>query len=195
MPPDPWEFFSDEQIADWSSCPIEHVRENWPRLVEQLGHCGINDRATQIAMIGTVAIETANKFEPVREAFFLGEHGPAEAHRRGLPYFPYFGRGYIQLTHRSNYELYGPKIAQLWGAGGFEPEFDLVNNPDNALNPDISAAVSALYFRDHGGTGQALISQAARNGDWRQVRILVLGADSKWQIIADIARSADQVSG
>lgn len=169
-----WQWFSVEQIAAITNCPPDAIRANWPRLVEQLQHCGINDRATQIAMIATVAIETARTFEPVREAFWN-----SEAWRREyLRYYPYYGRGFIQLTWESNYRRYGPKIAELWGAAGWEPDFDLVGNPDQALDPDIAAASAALYFRDHGGDRTALIPQAARRGDWREVRRLVQGADA-----------------
>lgn len=64
---DPWKWFTAEQIAAATECPVDAVRDTWPRLVEQLDHCGINDRATQIAMAGTVAIETASNFRPVPE--------------------------------------------------------------------------------------------------------------------------------
>jgi hypothetical protein len=168
---DAWRYFTAEQIAAAAESPVAAVRENWPKLVEQLAHAGINDRATQIAMIGTVAIETASTFAPVREAFWLDENW----RRANLRYYPYYGRGYIQLTWESNYRTYGPKIAQLWQAGGWEPDFDLAATPDNALNPDISAAVSAIYFRDHGGENERRIPKAANRGDWTEVRRLVQG--------------------
>src|SRR5205085_6980409 len=88
----------------------------------------------------------------------------------------YAGRGFIQLTHLSNYRAYGQKVAALWGAGS-DPTFDLVAHPDNALNPDIAAAVAALYFRDHGGDGLRLIPQAAAVANWHEVRRLVYGGD------------------
>lgn len=72
--PDPWEFFTVEQIASITQCPSTAIAEHWPRLVEQLGHCGINSRPTQIAMIATVAIETAHTFRPVAE---YGPEGPS----------------------------------------------------------------------------------------------------------------------
>ncbi len=168
---DPWQWFSAEQIAEITNCPAANVTANWPRLVEQLAHCGINTRPTQIAMIATVAIESARTFAPVREAFWLDEAWRAN----NLTYYPFYGRGYIQLTHRSNYERYGPKVAELWGTSPDQPDFDLVGDPDRALDPDISAAVSALYFRDHGGDGDALIPEAAAAQDWREVRRLVQG--------------------
>lgn len=179
---DPWQWFSAAQIAEITKCPEPAVRENWPRLVEQLHHCGINSRPTQIAMIATVAIETARTFAPVREAFWLDED-----YRRTLRYYPYYGRGYIQLTHQSNYAAYGPKIAALWGTSPDQPDFDLVGEPDRALDPDISAAVSALYFRDHGGDGQARIPAAAAIGNWVEVRRLVQGGSDGLAELTEMA--------
>jgi hypothetical protein len=86
----------------------------------------------------------------------------------------YHGRGFIQLTHRSNYANYGWKVADLWGAGHVA-DFDWAANPDNALQPDNSAAAGACYFRDHSNGG---IPVAARQGNWREVRRLVQGGSA-----------------
>jgi hypothetical protein len=158
--------------------------------VEQLNHCGINEHMIQVAMIGTLAIETASTFAPVREAFWLSE----EWRQANLRYYPYYGRGFIQLTWESNYQTYGPKIAELWQTSPDQPDFDLVGNPDQALDPDIAAAVAALYFRDHAEGG---IPVAARAGDWREVRRLVQGGadglDRLTTIAAALTGQAPQV--
>lgn len=183
---DAWRYWTPEQLAATIRCPLASVRAHWPRLVEQLAHCGIDDRPVQAAMAGTVAIETAHRFEPIHE--FRNPDGsiPAIWHTYdGGPEF--HGRGFIQVTHRSNYARYGPKVAELWGAGGWEPDFDLVGDPDRALEPNMSAAIAALYFRDHGGDHLQLIPNAARRGDWREVRRLVQGADAG---LADFTRYA-----
>jgi hypothetical protein len=182
----PWQFFSPERIAREADSPIGSVRENWPRLVEQLEHCGINDRATQVAMIGTVAIESANRFRPIHE--FRNADGSIPAIWFTYDGGPEFhGRGFIQITHRSNYAKYGPKVAELWGTSPDQPDFDLVGNPDMALDPDISAAISALYFRDHGRADGDGIPEAANRGDWREVRRLVQGGDAKLGTLRAIA--------
>lgn len=78
---------------------------------------------TQIAyVLATIEHETANTFQPISEAFYLGSR--ALTYRKTLPYYPYYGRGYIQITHRYNYQKY----SQILG-------IDLVNNPDLALEP------------------------------------------------------------
>jgi hypothetical protein len=170
--PNPWGWWTPEALAAAAECPVAAVRENWPRLVEQMTHAGIYGRMVAIAMIGTIAKESASTFRPVREAFYLGEPEPAESYRKTLRYYPYFGRGFIQNTWEENYRALGPKIAQLWGAGGWEPDFDLVGNPDQLLDPDFSAAAAAIFFRDKAG-GALLL--AARSGQWDQVRRYVLG--------------------
>jgi hypothetical protein len=177
---DPYRHFGPDAIAAASACPVVNVIEHWPRLVAQLELALIADRPVQVAVIGTTAIESASQFAPVREAFYLGEP-QAEAHRRTLSYYPFYGRGQLQLTHESNYRTYGEKVRQLWNAGSDDPTFDLVANPDNALDPDIAAAAMACYFRDTralptatwpGGYG---LVDAARANDWEWVRRLVYG--------------------
>jgi len=182
--PDPYEHFALEQIVSASECPLENVRANWPRIVEQLAHCGINDRATQIAAIGTTAIETASTFLPVREAFWLSEAWRAA----NLRYYPWYGRGLIQITWEANYRAFGQKVDELWQAGG---AIDLIARPDDAMEPDIAAAVMAVYFRDHGGDGLCLIPEAARRGDWREVRRLVQGGAAGLDRLVAIAAALE----
>lgn len=142
--PDPWEHWSASQIAEAAQVPQANVEATWPHVVAQLDLCGINRPAVQIGVIGTMAHETGSSFLPVREAYYLGEPEPAETYRRTLAYYPYYGRGAVQLTHEGNYRRYSDKLAQLWGAGS--P--DLAARPDDALDQDVSAAVIAMWFRD-----------------------------------------------
>jgi len=188
-PTDAWHFFTAEQIAEVTSCPIDAIRDAWPRLVGQFELCGINDRAVQVAAMGTIAIETASTFAPVREAFWLDEAWRRDNLTR---YYPYYGRGYVQITWESNYRAYSRKINELWGAGD---AIDLIARPDDAMHPDVAAAVLALYFRDHGGDGLCLIPEAARRGDWREVRRLVQGGDAKVEELIAMAGSAIAVTG
>ena len=55
----------------------------------------------------------------------------------------YFGRGFIQLTGRGNYERY----QKLGTAAGLN--IDIVNNPDSLDNDiNVSAMIAALYIKD-----------------------------------------------
>ena len=84
-----------------------------------------------------------------RKEFFSWAYGPT---KRGKNFLgnktdedggKYYGRGFIQLTGRANYERY-QKLANEMGLS-----LDIVNNPDS-LDSDInvSALVAAIYIKD-----------------------------------------------
>ncbi|WP_373526271.1 peptidoglycan-binding protein [Nostoc sp.] len=97
---------------------------------------------SQIAyVLATVEHETANSFKPVRESFYLREPA-AERHRRTLRYYPYYGRGFVQLTLKSNYQKYSAILR--------EDLVTLPNGPDIVMRPNVS-----LFILVHGmATGQ-----------------------------------------
>jgi hypothetical protein len=78
--------------------------------------------------LATAYHETAYTMQPVREAYWL-----SEAWRRAnLRYFPFYGRGYVQLTWRANYERADREL-NLGGA--------LLQNLDLAMDPAIAADI------------------------------------------------------
>jgi hypothetical protein len=79
-------------------------------------------------LLATAWWETAQTMKPVREGFYLGTR--AEAFRRTLRYFPWYGRGHAQLTWEANYRRAGAEL----GA-------DLTADPDLAMAPEIAAQV------------------------------------------------------
>lgn len=81
-------------------------------------------------VLATPFWETARTMQPVREAYFLGEPEPAERYRKTLRYYPFYGRGLVQLTWKANYE----KMGKLLGV-------NLMEEPDNALIPSIAADI------------------------------------------------------
>ena len=91
---------------------------------------GLTYDAQHAYILATIEHETASTFEPVREAYWLSEEWRAQ----NLRYYPYYGRGYVQLTWRSNYQKY----SNLLG-------IDLVKQPDKVLEAGI-----ALYILVHG---------------------------------------------
>lgn len=160
---DPWQWWTPQQIAQVTQAPVLNVVQVWPLLYASLELYGIADYNTCRAAIATVAIETAHTFLPVREAYWLddryGYEWAEDWRRRNLRYWPYYGRGLIQLTWQSNYQYYG------WMIG--VP--NLADFPDKALTIEVSCPVFAVFFHDKG------INLAAANEDWREVRRLVQG--------------------
>lgn len=61
----------------------------------------------------------------------------------------YRGRGFVQLTGRGHYADYGKRLG-----------IDLINNPDLALDPTVSARILALYLKDRESTLREQFAQA-----------------------------------
>lgn len=96
----------------------------------------------QIAyVVATVEWETARTFQPVREAFWKSEAW----RRENLRYYPYYGRGFVQLTWQRNYATY----AHLLGV-------DLVNDPDKAMDPAIAKFILVHGFKTGAFTGRKI---------------------------------------
>ena len=159
--PDLWLGWNATQIGGLTQCPPSNVQEDWPLIAQELANNGILDRETAAGAIGTIAMETAHTFKPVREAFWLSE----EWRRLNLWYWPYYGRGHLQITHRYNYEALGVAVG-----------VDLVNDPDRALETWISAVGLANFFASHN------IHVVARAHNWTEVRRRVLGASPSDQV-------------
>ena len=130
-------------------------------------------------ILATARWETAHTLMPVEEAFFLGRK--ADAYRRKLRYYPWHGRGYVQLTWRTNYE----RAARELGV-------DLTGDPTLAMKPGVAAAVLVKGMLDGWFTGKRLGSYVRlKASDYVGARRVVNGTD-KAQEIADLARIYDK---
>ena len=82
-------------------------------------------------VLATAYRETSKTMQPVKE----GLRASDAWRKKNLRYYPWYGRGHVQLTWEENYR----KADQKLGLGGA-----LVANPDLALDPEISAQVLVL---------------------------------------------------
>ncbi len=87
--------------------------------------------AYQAYMLATPWWETGQTMQPVREAFNLGEAW-RKAHLR---YYPWYGRGYVQVTWETNYKKLDAEAAKR----GLIKPGELLANADLAMRPDIAA--------------------------------------------------------
>ncbi|MHB9074200.1 MAG: peptidoglycan-binding protein [Desulfobaccales bacterium] len=129
----------------------------------------------QIAyVVATVEWETARTFQPVREAFWKSEAW----RRQHLRYYPYYGRGFVQLTWQRNYATY----ARLLGV-------DLVNDPDKAMDPAIAKFILVHGFKTGAFTGRKISDYVNdHKTDFVNARRCINGVDHA----ADIARLAEK---
>jgi len=143
-------------------------------IIEECKKQGLGLRNQIAYVLATTQHETANSFQPVKEAYYLRDK--AEAYRKTLKYYPYYGRGYVQLTWKKNYETYG----HLLGV-------DLVNNPDLALQPEVALFVIVHGFKVGAFTGRPITKYIdAWHTDFVNARRCINGVD-RAQHIAELA--------
>lgn len=124
--------------------------------------------------LATAWHETAMTMQPVREAFWKSE----EWRKANLRYYPWYGRGDVQLTWKPNYERADEELA-LNGA--------LIADPDLAMRPDISARVlvhgmeAGWFTAKRLGDFLPLAGQAGFDA-YKQARRIINGQDKAEQI-------------
>ena len=117
----------------------------------------------------TVAWETAWSYQPVEEGYYLGTAARVKAFQKKLRYYPFFGRGYVQLTWDYNYE----KLGKLVGV-------DLKNEPHKALDPETSFEILTLGMHKGLFTGQKLSDHInSRKTDYVEARGIINGEDKE----------------
>lgn len=140
-------------------------------------------------MLSTVFHETAGSFQPVVEGYYLAKTNPPDYSgktkrvkdfQKTLRYYPYFGRGYVQLTWKTNYE----KAGKAFGV-------DLVNKPELALQPDIAFKCLGGMFKGWYGAKLGTYINAEKT-DYVNARRCVNILD-KAGLIAGYARSFEKI--
>jgi putative chitinase len=123
-------------------------------------------------MLATTKWETDHTMQPIKE-------GGGLAYLKSKRYYPWYGRGYVQLTWDYNYK----KMTKLLQAAGFKT--DLMANPELALDPDVAAFV--MFEGMIGGvfTGKKLADYFSKDKtDWLNARRIINGTDKAAEIAA-----------
>lgn len=153
--------------------PTSNIQTNLPFVMDALTAAGLGDKDMVLMALATIRAETGN-FTPLSEfksKFNTAPGGPpfglydnrSDLGNQGPPDGANFkGRGYIQLTGRSNYQVHGAAI----GLGN-----QLVTNPALANQPDIAAKLLASFLKSK----EAAIRAALARNDLKTARKLVNG--------------------
>ena len=92
--------------------------------------------------------------------------------QKNLRYYPYYGRGYVQLTWKNNYEKYSGLLG-----------IDLVGTPDLALEPGVAAFVLVHGFKTGTFTGRKISDYiSADKTDFVNARRCINGLDKAYEI-------------
>lgn len=104
-------------------------------------------------ILATAWWETAHTMQPVAEAFWVKN---AEAWRKkNLRYWPFYGRGYVQLTWDFNYA----KATKWFRENGIKYKGaypDFTKNPELAMVPELAATILFVGMEEGWFTGKKL---------------------------------------
>ncbi len=137
-------------------------------------------------ILATVKHETANTFQPIHEyGYGIGkEYGRKDPTTGQI----YYGRGYVQLTWKANYEKMGSAL-----------NIDIVNNPALAMNPVYAVQILVFGMEQGMFTGKKLDDYIQDiNPDYVNARRIVNGLDQAAMIanyaqkFADILNAANE---
>lgn len=163
--------------------PTSNIQTNLPFVMQALVAANLGDKNMVLMALATIRAETGN-FTPLSEfqsKFNTPPGGPpfalydnrTDLGNQGPPDGANFrGRGYIQLTGRSNYAVHGAAI----GLGN-----QLVTNPTLANQPDIAGKLLASFLKAH----EAGIRAALARNDLATARKLVNGGSHGLQQFTD----------
>lgn len=143
-------------------------------------------------ILGTVYHETARTFLPIKEA----PNKTEDWRKDNFSYFPYYGRGYVQLTHKDNYQ----KIGDLF-------DVDLISAPDTLLNNHNLSLIITFegmangWFRKKRKSKEREKLETYFNEfqtDWVNARLIINGfrrkADGKYETEPDKAKEIAEIS-
>ena len=134
-------------------------------VISKLKDSSVKDLRQQAYVIATIAHETANTFTPILE------YGSPE-YLKAKPYYPFIGRGYIQLTWKNNYELFGRLL-----------KIDLVNNMELVLEPETAWKICEIGMTKGLFTGKKLDDYLNdKTTDWINSRRIINGIDKAEKI-------------
>tara|TARA_R110000744_G_scaffold361412_2_gene469165 strand:- start:217 stop:801 length:585 start_codon:yes stop_codon:yes gene_type:complete len=130
-------------------------------------------------VLATAFWETNRTMKPVKEAYWVNN---AETWRKNnLRYWPWYGRGYVQLTWEANYIKAGKSLG-----------LDLTTDPDVVMEPGISAKILVRGSKQGWFTGKRLDHYITiKRSDFRGARRIINGTD-KAADIAEIAKAYDK---
>lgn len=183
--------FSLQVVAQmFAGAPLSNVRNHLPVVLDAMEAAGLVDRTMLLMALCTIRAETAG-FAPINEGISRYNTSP-RGHEFDLydarndlgnskaPDGERFkGRGFIQLTGRSNYDTYGRRLA-----------VPLVAQPELANDPIIAAQILCCFLGDR----ERQIKQAVLEGDLRHARRLVNGGSHGLDVFTQAWNVGDRLT-
>jgi len=127
-------------------------------------------------MLGTTKWETRHTMQPIVE-----QDNPARTYLRSKKYWPWIGRGYVQLTWERNYQRFRARVLKLF-------KVDIVADMEAARRKDVAAFIMFEGMINGEFTGKKLADYfTATQSNWISSRRIINGTD-KAATIAEISK-------
>ena len=171
--------------------PVRNIQQNLPVVLGALVAPQLTEKNMVLMALATIRAETES-FQPISEMqsrFNTSPNGnPFDLYdnrkdlgNTGAPDGERFrGRGFIQLTGRTNYQIHGAAIGLDNG---------LIDNPDLANDPQIAARLLASFLKAH----EVAIQHALMEDDLRTARRLVNGGSTGLDRFTDAYQIGDRL--
>lgn len=127
-------------------------------------------------VLSTEYHETAKRMQPVKEGLNVSD----EWRKKNLSYYPWYGRGEIQLTHKFNYEFATKRLNELGIKDSQGRAIDLIKNPEQTLDPTVSTSILVYGMLEGWFTTKKLrdyLPAEASRENYRNARRIVNGTD------------------
>lgn len=122
-------------------------------------------------MLGTTKWETVHTMQPIKE-----RDNKARTYLRSKKYWPWIGRGYVQITWERNYRRFRDRVLKLFGV-------DIVADMDAAMRPDVAAFIMFEGMINGEFTGKKLADYFNdEKTDWIGARKIINGTDKAAEI-------------
>lgn len=131
-------------------------------------------------MLATTKWETAHTMQPIPE-------GGSQKYLRGKSYWPWIGRGFVQLTWQKNYKA----MTDLMRAAKFSPPSVKDGYPDLIAAPELALDINVASFVMFEGMTRGTFTSKklsdyfnAGKTDWLNARRIINGTDKAAEIAA-----------
>ena len=172
---------------------VMHKQEIIDMIIKECHKMGIKKPEAIQYILATVEHETAGTFKPVRESYWVRDklierYGLKKGAKRfekwakaNFRYYPYYGRGLVQLTWKQNYEKFSKILTEMY----FSQKIDIVKHPDMVLDVQFSIKI-LVYGMKHGiFTGKKIEDYFGESGsNFIGARRIINGTDKAKKIAA-----------
>lgn len=166
--------------------PADLDKEDKPLVVDRIGDTQlIMDECKKQGLLrnqcayvlATAYWETNKTMKPVVEAYWFSE----DWRKRNLRYYPWHGRGYVQLTWEANYKRAGREL-----------DIPLTEKPDLAKEPEHAVRILVTGMMEGWFTGKKLADYIdLKTSNYISARRIINGTD-RAKAIAEIATDYEQ---